>query len=118
MKHTLDSLIVFLWDISCLQLHSHIPFPASVCSMNSGQTLLWVLGTQGDNGSPLSCSNEKDTLPLGSSPDFNTDFTRLCFFTLAESMAGDKGTTLLFFLFPEDFFFASLKYKPVRESDL
>ena len=41
---------------------------------------------------------KKSAPPLGSSPDFNTDFTRLCFFTLAESIAGDKRTTLLFFL--------------------
>lgn len=34
-------------DISCLQLHSRIPFPASFCSVNGGPTPLWVSGTQG-----------------------------------------------------------------------
>lgn len=40
------TLVVFLWGISCLRLHSHIPFLASAYSMNSGQTPRWVLGTQ------------------------------------------------------------------------
>lgn len=104
------SFIVFWVDISCLQLHSHIPFPASVCTVNSGPTPLWVLGTQG--GQWLSfrfVAVKKGTLLLGSSPNFNTDFTRLCFFTLAESMARRQKDKSPFFLCPEDFFFWLLK---------
>lgn len=62
-------------------------------------------GHKWDNGSPLGCGVEKGTLPPGSSPDFNTDFTRLCFFTLVESVAADKRTALPHFFFLRTFSF-------------
>lgn len=113
------SLIVFLRAISCLQLHSHIPFPASVCTMNGGQTPLWVLGTQGGQWISFRFVEGKKAHCRWGPPPTSTLILHGCAFShWLNQWQGDKRTSLPFFLFPEDFFWLLKVQNSVRESDL
>lgn len=90
--------------VSCLRLHSHIPFPASVCSMNSEPTPRWVLevgGRRGTMGAPLGCSGgEKKHTAAGVLPRLRHWFYTVVLFSsrwLIQWQA--TKAPLLFFLF-------------------
>lgn len=112
------SFILFLWDISCPQLHSHIPFPASVCTMNSGQTPLWVLGTQGGQWISFRLQRWKRHTAAGFLPRLQHWFyTVVLFHTDWINGRRQKDNSSFFSLCPEDLFFFFFCFLKVQTSE-
>lgn len=108
-------------DISCLQLHSRIPFPASFCSVNSGPTPLWVSGTQGGQWVSFRFAVVKKAHCRWGPPPTSTLILHGCAFShWLNQWQGDKRTSPpLFFTLSLGLFGGSLKVQnSVRESDL
>ena len=112
------SLIVLLWNISCLQLHSHIPFPASVCTMNSGPTPLWVLGTQGGQWISFRFAVVKKARCRRGPPPTSTLILHGCAFShWLNQWQETKGQVSFFSSLPKEFFFFFLGLLKVQTSE-
>lgn len=104
------SSFVSPWGISCLQLHSHIPFPASVCAMNSGQTPLWVLGTQEGQWISFRFVVVKKAHCCWGPPPTSTLILHGCAFShWLNQWRETKGQVFFFFSFLRTFFWGLLK---------
>lgn len=113
------SSFVSMWDISCLQLHSHIPFPASVCTMNSGQTPLWVLGTQEGQWISFRFVVGKKAHCCWGPPPTSTLILHGCAFShWLNQWRETKGQVSFFFSFLRTFFGALRSTNQWGESDL